>query len=490
MSLFSRKPLVLMATRTRVAARSLTAMAEPAGRARGSCRTPPVYHPWIALSQACLIIAMLILAGGAILWYRPAQGADLSPEVETPIPNSPLSFDDSVKIAIHQSPYFTKTSQEISIRRMDESDSRYGMVPPLTFTTYYYVNQPSGINTKPYSLNFSTDPYNPFGSYFLLQAQKLVSQIAIFNHLKVISQGLESLGGIYLELDALKKMAALQRDLISLSQENLNYRQNQLSIGTGTSLDVKLAQQELLLAKGEQEGLALAQKRNLASLKAMLGLPANQEITLDLRDSRRQVLGNFNPATATVEQAKSRDYGLKVIEYQRKIQKYNVSLAVAKVFPDIVFNAQSPNPLSVTTSTGLYVGFGLNIPVWDGFKRIRNVSRQKAVLRQVASQKETRQNSLENKWLGDVGLIQEKDVDRKLAKSREELARLKAHQNEVRYQSGQVPLPALLESRKEVLAAEKNTVRKNQEYDMAVLKLREISGDLGYSYVDASSWQK
>lgn len=490
MSLPTRKPLSRMATSTRVGACSLNAMAEPAGAVRRFRHSPLVCPRRIALSPACLIIAMLIVACGMICWCRPAQAADLSPEVQTPIPGTPLTFDDSVKIAIRQSPYFTKSSQEINIRGMDEKDSRYGMVPPLTFQTYYFVNQPVGITTKPYSLNFSTEPYNPLGSYFTLQAQKLVKKIAIFNHLKIISKGLEELGGTYLQLDALRKMAALQQDKIGLAQENLTYMQNQLSIGTGTSLDVKLAQQELQLAQGEQEGIALAQKRNLTFLKGLLGLPASQEITPDSRDSRRQVLGSFDPATASVEQAKSRDYDLKIFENQKKIQGYTVSLAIAKVFPDILFTAQTPSPLNATSGSGIYVGFGLNIPVWDGFKRIRDISRQKAMLKQVASQGESRQSILEDKWIEDLGLIQEKDVDLKLAKSREELARLKAHQNEVRYQSGEVPLPALLESRKEVLTTGKETLRKNLEHDKATLKLRELSGDLGYTYVDPSSWQE
>jgi outer membrane protein TolC len=474
---------------TSVKTRSLSAMAKPAGSARGSRPAPPGYPHRITLSQAYLIIAMLVMACGVISWCRPAPAADPSPEVQTPVP-TPLTFDDCVKIAIRQSPNFTKSSLEIDIRRMDETDSRFGMVPPLTFTTYYYVNQPSGINTKPYSLNFSTDPYNPFGSYFLLQAQKLVTQIAIFHHLKNISLGLQNLGQVYLKLDASKKMAAMQRDLVRLCQENLTYRQNQLSIGTGTSLDVKVAQQELQLAQGEQEGLALAQKRSLTDLKMLLGLPANQEITPDLRDTRRQVIGKFDPATATVEQAKSHDYDLKVIENQKKIQNYKVALAITKVFPDLVFTTQTPNPLSATTGTGLYVGFGLNIPVWDGFKRIRNVSREKAALRQVASQTQTRANSLEDKWLEDLGFIQERGVDLKQAQSREELARLKAHQNEVRYQSGEVPLTTLLESRKEVLVAEKDTLRKSLAYDTEVLKIKEISGDLSETYVHPGSWEK
>ena len=155
---------------------------------------------------------------------------------------------------------------------MDETDSRYGMVPPLTFRTYYYVNRPSGVGSgKPYSLSFSTDPYNPLGAYFTLQAQKLVTQMAILAHLKVISKGLESLGEFFLELDTLHKMAACQKDMIQVCRENLTYVENRLSIGTGTSLEVKVAQQQLELALGEQEGIALAMKRALTSLQNFLG---------------------------------------------------------------------------------------------------------------------------------------------------------------------------------------------------------------------------
>ena len=74
--------------------------------------------------------------------------------------------------------------------------------------------------------------------------------------------------------------------------------------------------------------------------------------------------------------------------------------------------------------------------------------------------------------------------------SLEELSRLKANQQEVRYHSGEVPLPVFLESRKVLLRAQKDTVTRALDYDKAVLKAREITGDLGNTYVDANSWQK
>jgi outer membrane protein TolC len=466
-------------------------MVDPVGTARGSRHIPSGYASWIATTLACLIIAILVLAWGALCWCQPAQGADQNPTAQNLAPGNSLNFEEGVKIAIQQCPYFTKSSLEIEIRRMDESDSRYGMVPPLTFQTYYYVNRPSGIgSSKPYSLNFSTDPYNPLGAYFTLQAQKLATRLAIFAHLSTISKGLERMGSYYLELDALHKLAGYQKDLIKLAQENLTYMKNRMSIGTATSLEVKMAQEEVHLAQGEQDSIALAQKRALVGLRNFLAFSPTQAFTPDSRDSRHQVLGQFNPAAVSLELTKSRSYELKAFEIQKRLQGYNVSLAIAKVFPTILFNTQTPNPLYVSTEQGLYVGFGLQVPVWDGFQRIRNISRQKVMLRQLGAKQKEKEDVIESSFNDSLGKIQEKEVAMKNAQSREELARLKAHQKEIGYQSGEVPLPVLLESRQEVLKAQKETVRNTLQYDEAVLKLREISGDLGNTYVDASSWQE
>ncbi|MFA4903629.1 MAG: TolC family protein [Desulfobaccales bacterium] len=487
------KPRWLVVTIAGNGARSLNAMANPVATVRGHRHILPEFSPWIAviIAKVCIVITVLLVAAtGVITWCGPVLGAELKPDSQVLTSLKSLTFDDSVRIAINQSPAFTKSSVEIDIRRMDETDSRYGMVPPLTFRTLYYVNRPENTGSRPYSLSFSMDPYNPFGTYYSLQAQKLATQMAILGHLQGISKGIENLGRYYLNLDNFKRQKVYQKALISLNREILTFAENRLSIGTGTSLEAKVAQQELLLSQNELEQIDLSEKRTLAGLKLFLGLPPAAEFSPDLRDIRHQVLGNFNPATANLEQAKKSSYDIKVVDIQKKLQGYKILLAKAQVIPNLLFSTQTPDPLNATTGNGLYVAFGLEIPVWDGFKRIRNISRQKAVLKQVDAIKEEKENSLESKWLTETDVIQASSVALKIAQSREELARLKANQNEVRYQSGEVTLPVSLESRKQVIAAQKETLGANMGYDLAVLKLRELSGDLGNTYVDANSWQK
>jgi hypothetical protein len=490
MSLQTRKPQAHPAILTRRGGRPKNAMVEPGATQRGPRHPWPGFAPWVAVNHTCLIIALLVMACGVIGWCRPAQAAEPRPAVTLP-PGGSLNFEEAVKIAITQSPFFLKSSLDIDIRRMDETDSRYGLVPPLTFRTYYYVNRPSGTgSSQPYSLYFSMDPYNPLGAYFTLQAQKLVTQVAILSHLKVISFGLQRLGTFYLELDSLHQLAATQKDMVQVARDNLTYVENRQNIGTATSLEVKVAKQQLELALGEQQAIALSLKRTLSGLKSYLGLQSVPDFTPNYRDSRRQVLGSFDPATASLEQAKHRSYELKAFELHKQLQGYNIRLAIAKIFPSILFNTQTPDPLSVSTGRGLYVGFGLEIPVWDGFKRIRNVSRQKAMLRQIGAQKAQKECALEDKWFGGLSEVQESGLALKNAQTMENLTRLKAHQNDVRYQSGEASLAVVLDSRKDLLKAHKEMLRKELDYNKAVLRLRETSGDLGNTYVDASSWQR
>ena len=494
MSLLTRKSQARLAMITRLAAFSVNTMVDLTGTGRGPRQKLSGCAPWIAATQACLIIAMLVMAGGVMCWCRPAQGADQGQEAQTsaPTPGSPLTFEEAVKIALTQSPVFTKSSTEIDIGRLDETDSRYAMFPSVTLRSYYYVNRPSGPGYgKPYSLNFSTDAnYNPVASYFILQAAKMATKVAILGHMGAISKGLLRIGSCYLELDALHKQAGIQKDLIKVAQENLTYAENRVAIGTGTSLEVKIAQQQLQLFRGEQEGIALGEKRSLTNLKTLLGWPVNQDITPAFYDSRRQVLGSFNPATVTLEQAKTNSYELKGFEIFKQLQQYNISLATAKALPTIIFTTQTPDPLSVNTSNGLYVGFGLEVPVWDGFTKIRNISRQKVILKQIGAKKGEKEILLEDKWFEQLGKHQEFNVLLKTAQSLEELARLKSHQQEVRYHSGEAPLSVFLESRIEVLKAQKDTLSHGLKCDLEGLKLREITGDLGNTYVDASAWQK
>jgi outer membrane protein TolC len=435
----------------------------------------------------CLAWLAAALAGAGLI---PLAGAAAAEPAR--VPEGVQNFDQLVHLALRQSPYLLKSSLEIEIRHLDEMDSRFALLPTVTFRTYYYLNQPrqpEGFNSQPYSLSFRSDAYNPVGAYLSLQAQKLATQVAVLAHLKVISEGLRNLGKLFLDLGTLKRLEAYQADIVSLNRENLTFAENRLSIGTGTSLEVKVAAQELAVARDEAQRLRHSAKRTLDQIKAFVGLKQGQELRLDLSNAPHQVLGNFNAAAATLAQAKARSYDLKILKLKEELQGYNVSLAKAKILPSILFTTQSPDPLSVNTSHGLYVGFGLEVPVWDGFTRLRNVSRQKAVLKQFGAERNLKELDLNDQWEAALGEVQEAAAGEKLSQSQEEVARLKERQAQIRYQAGSLELPDYLAGRKGLLEAQKSRAMKLMNADAALLNFRLISGDLGQNYVEQNAWQ-
>ena len=128
-----------------------------------------------------LLVFLLVVHSGVLA--APARGEE-DPNVGDPregeAATGPVNFDTAVRQALRRSPYFTKNSLEVEIKRLDEGDSRYDLIPHVTFRTQYYVDQPSGSNSRAYSLSFRSQDYNPIESYFTLQARKMLTQLDLF----------------------------------------------------------------------------------------------------------------------------------------------------------------------------------------------------------------------------------------------------------------------------------------------------------------------
>ncbi|RJR35924.1 MAG: TolC family protein [Deltaproteobacteria bacterium] len=460
-------------------------------------RTRPCYGLNSGGGGGKILLALIVIFLAAV--WSPVADMALGEETPPPAPlqetetvTGPVNYERAVRLALRHSPYFIRSSLEIEVKRLDETDSKFSMVPAVTFRTQYYVNRPTerDFSNRPYALSFSSSNYNPVQSYFSIQARKLFTQIAILTHLQVITEGIQKLGRMFLEMDALNQAATRQKGLIELARQNLDYYQNRLKIGTGTSLEVRVAAREWEGAKAEKDRLASAKKRLQERMKAFIGLKSGQPLDLDCKDARRQVMEQFDPAAASAAQARDRSYLLKIAELKKELQKYHIVLAKARLMPSVFLGANTPDPLSGLQSRELFFSVGLEVPVWDGFERVRNISRQKTILRQFGAEKEEKVMELDDKWLEAQENLKAAAENRKAALDLEELASLKERQSEIRYHSGGEPLSVYLEGRKNLVEAQRNTLRKNMDYDLAVLRLRHLSGDLGARYVDAKSWQQ
>ncbi len=390
---------------------------------------------------------------------------DILPGKDVPLLfDGPMDFTRSVKVSLRQAPGLTGSSLEIDLRRLDESDARFAFIPSFSLRTLYYLNQPENEADRPYSIHFVTETYNPVENYFSLQARKVLTQMGILAHLQVISDFLERLGMGFLELEALDRMMALQREIEGVAEQNLAYTRTRLDSGGVSGLDVQLAERELEVARLEAGKLELARATILEGLGGMMGFGGEHALMLSWENAREQVLGQFDPERVSLDEARGNSFELRIQMLKRELQEKNITLAYTRFLPTFIWGVQTTDPFSANDERGLFFSVGLELPIWDGLKRYHNVSRQKTILKQFEAEGKSKDLGFDGKW------------------SAEE------RQTAIGYNAGRQPLSALAADRRALLESRKSVLSQALERDKAVLVIRNLSGDLVRKYVDTSPY--
>jgi outer membrane protein TolC len=435
------------------------------------------------------LLAVVLLGWPSLALCAEARTQPPPPEFFT----GPAGFDSCVKLALQQSPFFTKSSLEIEIRRLDEKDSKADMFPSLTGTARYYPvqpNNPSVGNTVNYSYGVSTGNYNPLFGYLSLKANRVVTQIATLAHMKVISAGIERLGKAFLQLNAADNLIKLRAQATELARENLRYVKERQRLGQITPMEVQIASQETEVAAAEQDVLISSKNRTQAAVKEFLGLKPDQPLQLQVSQARCQVLGDFEPKQANLQDAESRNFDIRIKKLTQELQSWNVTLAKMKFVPSVNMALQSQDPLSYNGVQGAFFSIGLTFPIFDGFKKFRNIDRQKKALDQFASEETVKSDELSQKWREAEEKLNTAATALRVAQAQAELARLKETQGETLYRTAEKDFSVLMAARQIRIKAQMDAAKKALDYDLAVLELRHLSGDLVYHYVNENQFQK
>jgi outer membrane protein TolC len=289
-------------------------------------------------------------------------------------------------------------------------------------------------------------------------------------------------------MDAMTQVAQAQTELIQLAGKHLTYMQERQKTGEGTALEIQIAAQELEEARLDQRQLMKDQRKIKEGIQKYLAWPANQELRFDLPSSRQQLLGNFETLSHSEGSIPSSSFDSKIQAVKKELQKYNIILAKTRLLPTFSLGAETAS--TGVQSQGLFYYAGVNIPVWDGFKRIRNISRQKTILKQFDAETNEKEIDFKEKWRDGQENLDNAATQLKMSQTQLELAVLKGRQQEVRYQALGEPFPTYMEGQKKVFEAKKNVTLKTLEYDLARLNLRHLANELVYHYVDENSLPK
>ncbi|MCL6620994.1 MAG: TolC family protein [Syntrophobacterales bacterium] len=433
---------------------------------------------WLGQGPALLLLGVIAGALGVVsVLASAATGAAARAD-----------FDTCVSLALRHSPYFSRSALEIEVRRLDEKDSKSDYLPTITLRTKFYPHQPEragAVNQRDYSLDVAIESYNPLVAHYSLKMRQLLTRLAVLSHLRVISDGLRQMGTAFLELEALSRLAGVQERLLEVSRRQETYVRRLAELGEATPLEVRVALQEGEVVRGEMARLQAAQTRLKARLRDFVGLKAEEPRDFDLAQGRQQVLRPGEPRDWTRQEPRSLEARMEAIK--KELQSWNITLAKLRLLPGLTAAVQTPDPVAVTGVRGYFVSVGLTWPIFDGFKRLRDISRQKTLLAQAEAEGAAQESDFRSRWREAVDKLQAAAATRELARSQVELARIKERQAELRFQGGE-PLSLALAAQRSRLEAEAQLIARELEHDQALLEVRALAGELVTPYVSEKNW--
>ena len=393
-----------------------------------------------------------------------------------------MDYDACVRLALHQSPYFITSGMQIELQRIDESDAFYDLFPDITVTSSYVVADPND-DGQPFSIGFSSGNYNPFAAYFSIQAQEILTRMAVLGHLNAISDGIYDLGMAFLELYMLKRSGAFQDEIVALALHKGEYITNRIQNGDATPLEARISEQEVQLAQLERDQITLKESAVLDKIKTILGVPAVQNLELDLQDADLQVMADFDPYAVELEDVRDASIALKVVNYKQELQEYNVQLAYARFIPTLRLGLTTTDAVN-SDDTGWYVTAGASTPLWDWGERSRDVTRQKDRMANLLAEEDLSELTIESAWRQGISDLKSAATSLNLARARAELAGLKRRQAEISYNACTITFPDYLLEIENYFKAQKAVLQSELAYSESIFSLRHTSGHLYRSYVD------
>ena len=444
------------------------------------------------LVLACAL-AVLLCSGVARAQDEAAQdeAAQAQPAEDTAAQAEPveafdpgtMDFDQCVHTALHRSPFLAASGIEIEIRRLDESDAFYQYFPDFRLTVGRVVSGGDD-SDRPVSFSIRSGTYDPLEAYFSVQASRLITQVAILEHLQNISEGIYKLGHAFLEMNYLERVILFQEEIVALARHKRDYVDKLVKSGTATSLEYRIAEQEVEMALLEIEKLQLAQVNLRDTVRIILGMDLDQTLDVDLRDADLQVMGGFDPYQMEVATAKGNSIDLKIEEHMHALQEYNILLAYSKFVPTFSGGVTTTDQIN-SDDSGFYFTVGFTTPLWDWGERFRNVSRQKYRLAQQEAKTDLMELQFDASWRALLNARKDAFAEVKMARAQAELASLKKRQAEISYHAGNMNFPNYLDQIVRYFDAQKTVLEKELRHDKAMLELRYVSGDLYKRYVDA-----
>lgn len=420
----------------------------------------------------CLIFScvVLVLASASFLFAGP-------PPQKKPISQGYFDFGTCIRYALMHSEMFLKDRLQVQVKSADLKDAHSDLWPSVNLLTTYYLSRATGDSGSPVQVSVTTGDWNPLLALFRIKSEKIFVDIAKLNHLLTITEGVGDMAKLFYQIDLTERQIRATGQTVALLRKKVEYGRNRGGQGSIDPLMVRGWSNDLTSQRVILRELQNDRESAIRKLKVLMGYEPDFYLRLDTRDSVNQVLRGFNGSMVSFADVQTRNLGLKIIAKKEQAQSNVVSGSYVKLLPQPKFILEGLSN-QVDRTSGVNMQVGLIYSLWDGFKRVRDIKRNKLKAEGLKYDRRLESRKLYNTFLDLKDAIELSNAKEDEERAKFGLAELTEERAFENYKSGGVPYEDYVEARIRKMQASLAAIASSKDRVVSLIELATIAGGL------------
>lgn len=411
-------------------------------------------------------------------------------------PQKTFSFEDCVFLAIQQSPMLANSAVDLEIKKLSLTDAVWQYLPEprmtLTASSNLTVQNsdskdvPSNYGQTMFRVGFYAAFPNPVATYFNHQVQKIMVGLAISAHRKAIGEAIQQIAEIYCKLEAQRQITELQKSLLPLNKELINYWRQVESVEGRQGVSLNLARQKEREAELKAERSGMQEVMLRTKLKILVGVDPQQKLVINTADMD-SLISSFDGRKLSWEERWPVTEDELIIRSQVKLQDYNIMVAWAKYVPSMTlqFNNYPPagqyQPVNGKEDTFVHLTF--DFPLLDWGSRYRGVQTARMGKAKAFQNQAQQRTKYSNKWLESQQQTNIAETSLKIAKNSLDVAEMEFKEAEINFREGIAPFPEMARKKEALVMARIEYIQADLDFQLARLTWMNIASVLQQRYL-------
>jgi outer membrane protein TolC len=388
-----------------------------------------------------------------------------------------FDFTTCVHYALVHSEIFKKNRLEIQIRSSAVKDAHAEIIPQIDIRTQVYLSRASGNTGSPLNFLFYTSQFNPFVALIKIKSNEILVDMAKDSHIHKITDHVAAMAKLFYSINTLEKSIKIRKQVLALTQDKVSYGTSKNEQGTMDPIQVRIWNNNLRGAQLKLKQLDKEREDKILELKALMGYPPDFHLPLDTRDAANQILGGFNGQLITFADVQGKNLSLKIAAKKEQVQSNMVTGAYVSLVPRPILTVEAIDN-QVDRSSGFNLAVGVEYTVWDGFRKVREIKRQKIIAEQLKLDRNELSTSLYNRFKRLRGRLELSGEKEALVREQARLAELNEERALSDYKAGAITYDQYVDRRIEKVEAYLDALIGPQERVAELIDLATLAGGL------------